>query len=83
MLPTQPCSIRYADYLGLLEDPREEIESTRSITLQRIFHVRQRQYREDALRLYSEWVTHIFPRMNRWTSMSRFIDEHEDIFPSL
>lgn len=78
------CSIRHADYFGLLEDPREEIDSSRAITLQRLFHVRQRQYTDDALRLYSEWhTTQVFHRMNRWTRMSRFMDEHEDVFPSL
>jgi hypothetical protein len=78
------CSIRNADYFGLLEDPREEIDSTRAITLQRIFHVRHRQYREDALRLYSEWHdTQVFPHMNRWARMSRFMDEHEELFASL
>ena len=85
MLSTQPCSIRYADYFGLLEDPREDLcEDPRAITLQRIFHVRQRQYREDALRLYSEWHdTQVFPHMNRWTRMLRFMDEHEELFASL
>jgi hypothetical protein len=81
---TWSCSIRNADYFGLLEDPREELDSTRAITLQRIFHVRQRQYTDDALRLYSEWViTQVFHRMNRWARMSRFMDEHEELFASL
>lgn len=76
------CSIRCADYFGLLEDPREHVESTRHITLQRIFYVRQRQYTDDALRLYSEWLTtHVFPdTMNRWARMSRFMDEKEALF---
>jgi hypothetical protein len=78
---TWACSIRHADYFGLLEDPRED---PRFITLQRIFHIRRRQYRDDALHLYSEWVaTHVFPHMNRWARMSRFMDEHEELFSSL
>jgi hypothetical protein len=82
MLPIRSCSIRHADYFGLLEDPREY--STRSITLQRIFQVRQRHYIDDALRLYSEWHdTQIFHRMNRWARMMRFMDEKEELFTSL
>ena len=87
MLPTQPCSIRYADYFGLLEDPREEYSTraiTRAITLQRIFHVRRRHYIDDALHLYSEWhSTQVFHRMNRWARMMRFMDEKEELFTSL
>jgi hypothetical protein len=76
------CSIRYADYFGLLDDPREHIEqSSRHITLQRIFYVRQRQYTDDALHLYSEWCnTQVFHNMNRWARMSRFMDEKETFF---
>ena len=88
MLPIRSCSIRYADYFGLLEDPREQEEqeqvkqSTHHLTLQRIFYVRQRQYVDDALRLYSEWrTTQVFPdTMNRWARMSRFMDEKEGLF---
>jgi hypothetical protein len=82
---TWSCSIRNADYFGLLEDPYEDPHDiARAITLQRIFQVRQRQYREDALRLYSEWViTQVFHRMNRWARMSRFMDEHEELFALL
>lgn len=84
-MTTWSCSIRYADYFGLLEDPREEIEySTRPITLQRIFQVRRRQYVDDAIRLYSEWHdTQVFPNMNRWARMMRFMDEKEELFTSL
>ena len=83
MLPIRSCSIREADYFGLLEDPREDY-STRSITLQRIFQVRRRNYIDDALHLYSEWHdTQIFHRMNRWTRMMRFMDEKEELFTSL
>lgn len=83
MLPVRSCSIRYADYFGLL-DPREEIESTHAITLQRIFQVRRRYYIDDALRLYFEWTTtQVFHRMNRWARMSLFMDEKEELFTSL
>lgn len=84
-MTTWSCSIRQADYFGLLEDPREnEDYSTRSITLQRIFHVRRRHYIDDALRLYSEWHdTQVFHRMNRWARMMRFMDEKEELFASL
>jgi hypothetical protein len=79
------CSVRYADYFRLLEDPRDEIEhSTRSITLQRIFQVRRRLYVDDALHLYSEWHdTQVFHRMNRWARMSLFMDEKEELFTPL
>jgi hypothetical protein len=83
MLPIRPCSIRQADYFGLLEDPREGY-STRSITLQRVFQVRRRYYIDDALRLYSEWHdTQIFHRTNRWVRMMLFMDEKEDLFTPL
>jgi hypothetical protein len=83
MVPIRSCSIRYADYFGLLEDPREDY-STRSITLQRIFQVRRRHYIDDALYLYSEWHdTQVFYRMNRWARMMRFMDEKEELFTSL
>ena len=82
MLPTRPCSIRYADYFGELDDPREY--STRPITLQRIFQVRQRHYTPNALDMYVEWhATQVFPHMNRWARMMRFMDEHEVLFTSL
>lgn len=85
MLPIRSCSIREADYFGLLEDPREYEEySTRPITLQHIFQVRRRHYVDDALRLYSEWHdTHVFHRMNRWARMMQFMDEKEELFTSL
>jgi hypothetical protein len=77
------CSIRYADYFGLLEDPREDY-STHHITLQRAFQVRQRHYIDDALRLYFEWhATQVFHRMNRWARMMRFMDEKETLFTLL
>jgi hypothetical protein len=84
MLPIRSCSIREADYFGLLEDPRDKDYSTRSITLQHIFHVRGRQYTDDALYLYSEWHdTQVFHRMNRWARMMQFMDEKEELFTSL
>lgn len=81
-MTTWACSIRYADYFGLLEDPREN--STRHITLQRIFHVRGRQYTDDALDMYVEWHdTQVFHRTNRWVRMMRFMDEKEELFTLL
>jgi hypothetical protein len=85
MLPIRSCSIRQADYFGLLEDPRDRIDySTRHITLQRIFKVRRRHYIDDALDMYVEWhATQVFHRMNRWVRMMRFMDEKEELFTSL
>lgn len=82
-MTTWACSIRQADYFGLLEDPHENY-STRPITLQHIFYVRRRHYIDDALRLYSEWHdTQVFHRMNRWARMMLFMDEKEELFTSL
>ena len=84
-MTTWACSIRQADYFGLLEDPRDRIDySTRHITLQRVFHVRGRQYTDDALDMYVEWHdTQVFYRTNRWVRMMRFMDEKEELFTLL